>query len=620
MVGAEKTSHDLKFNLPGLLTLLGTNIYSDSRVCIREMIQNAHDSCIRRMAEDPAFEAAEIRVASDRQQSSISFQDNGSGLTEDEIHNYLSTIGRGYTSELRHILEKGNRRQAEQLIGQFGLGLLSAFAIADRIEIVTRSHKDGSPTLHWECRGDAVYTVAEIEPSEPGTTVTIHVQGKHAAILEEQRLRETIKQYADLLEIPIFLGSGRTPVNAMGAPWRHDATDAEYAAYIGGRFDIPALEVIPLRVDGEVTIQGALYIPKTSVVSIREYGEVDIYVRGMFIKENDRGLLPRWARFVRGIVDTPALMPTVSRDAIIVDDDYHLVREKLGEVILAHLEHLARTDPRQLRSVVVSHNTLIKAWAVEDDPFFDRVAELVEFDTDVGKLTIPAYLNRSNEPSKIFYFKEAGSGTQQKVLFGAKDVPVVDASYGAEEAFLLKYAARHAQVTAERLDAEAGFIFEAVPADRQWDSLADIYNSAHSIEARVMAFDPVELPAVIVRKRNSDTTEDLLDSILTAEGVSEKIKLALSTLREQRDRLSNGMVTRGTVLYLNAHNSVIQMLRDIDPNSDVLNVALIVLYNNAVLFGQHAITAENAMIMCKSNNRAVELMIGQALELQNQSQ
>ncbi len=611
----QKSVHELKFNLPGLLRLLGTNIYSDSRVCIREMIQNAHDSCVRRMAEDPNYAAAEIRIECNRQQRSIIFEDNGSGLTEEEIHEYLSTIGHGYTAELRHILEKGNRSQAEQLIGQFGLGLLSAFAIADRVEIITRSHKPASPTLHWECTGDAMYTLDQLAPGAVGTIVSVYVQDKHAAILDDQQLRRVIKQYADLLRIPIFLGQDRSPVNAMNAPWHHDATDVEYAEYVRSRFEIPALELIPLRFEDDITIHGVLYIPKSSVVSIREYGEVDIYVHGMFIKERDRDLLPRWAKFVRGMVDTPALMPTVSRDAIIIDDAYSLVREKLGEAILAHLENLAHTDPRQIRAVVLSHNTLIKAWAVEEDPFFDRVADLVQFDTNVGKLTIPDYLRRSNEQFKIFYFKEAGSGAQQKVLFSARDIPVIDASYGAEEAFLLKYAARNPRVSVERLDSEAEFIFEPVPGNHRWNSLEEIYHDVHNIEARVVAFEPSDLPAVIVSKRQT-TADEFLDGLLTSASVSDQVKAALSVLKRERDKATKAMVTQGTVLYLNARNPVIQMLGDMNSKSDVFHVALIVLYNNAVLFGQHAITTEDAMIMCKSNNRAVELMIKQALKLQ----
>ena len=109
-------SYQLKFNLPGLLRLLGTNIYSDPKVCIREMIQNAHDSCVRRQVE-AGHRGSRIQVTIDRGQRTISFADNGAGMTEEEIHECLSTIGRGYTADLRRVLEeKGSRREAEQLI------------------------------------------------------------------------------------------------------------------------------------------------------------------------------------------------------------------------------------------------------------------------------------------------------------------------------------------------------------------------------------------------------------------------------------------------------------------------------------------------------------------------
>lgn len=606
---------NLKFDLPGILRLLGSNIYSDPKVCIREMVQNAHDSCTNRQISTGA-RGSSIRVSHDRTRRTLTFLDNGAGMTEQEIHEYLSTIGRGYTAELRQALEKGNRTEAERLIGQFGLGLLSAFSIADRVVITTRSCRAGSTGFRWECTGDARYTLVPADVSDIGTRVVIYVHQKHEHILEDDTIRRVIKRYGDFLPIPIYLGSEHRPINTMNPPWNRDGVTAEYVEYVKGRFDAPALEVIPINHDAAPTVRGVLYIPRSSVVSIGEYGDLDICVRGMLIKERDRKLLPRWARFVRGVIDSPALTPTVSRDELIEDETYQKVQAILGERVLAHFDHLARTDPRHLREIVANHNTLIKAWALEDDTFFDRVAHLVLFDTDLGKMSIPVYLERMQDRREIFYFKDVGSGTQQKVLFGARSVPVIDASYGAEESFLKKYANRNPQIRVSRLDADSGFIFEPVPRDRKWDLLEEQYRVEHKIDARVVRFEPADLPAVLV-KRFSEGQDDVLEGILSSPSISDEVRALLGKLKTEKERATRGMLSRDMVLNLNADNPLVQKLREVDPRTQVYHVALTVVYNNAVLFGQHAISPENAVIMCRSNNKAVELLIEQAILLQS---
>jgi molecular chaperone HtpG len=638
---SNSNTFSFKFNLPGLLVMLGTNIYSEPQVCVREMIQNAHDSCTVRSIEDPTFDLPRIDIGFNRKDRTLTFRDNGSGLTEDEIHSYLSTIGSGKTYELREALLKRDRKAvekligqfrlglleelmnqdrkgAEKLIGQFGLGLLSAFSIAEEVEVITRSHQPDSAGLRWHCRGDAQYSLTSFPGNvEVGTLVTIRVQPRHIDILNDERLRKVIKKYADLLTIPIYLGSDNSPVNAMNAPWQHDAANIEYTQYVRDRFEVPAIEIIPLRIEKEnLRVTGVLYVPKSATISIGEYGFVDIYVRGMFIKGQDRDLLPPWAKFVTGLVDSPSLTPTVSRDEILHEEAYEQVREAIGDAILGHLEHLSLTDPRQLREIVVSHNTLIKIWAVNDDEFFDRVADLVQFDTNIGKLTLPEYLRKAGSSAAIYYFKELGSGTQQKVLFGARNIPVIDASFGAEEAFLNKYAVRR-KVRVRRLDAETEFIFQAVvDADGKWRELEARYRIAHQIDAKVMSFEPELLPSVLVRKPQMADAAEFFDGLLQAPEVSAQIKGLLEALQRENEEPSSGVMNKGTVLYLNAQNPVVHNLREIDPSSQVLDIALVVLYNNAVLFGQHAITAENAVTMYQGNNKAVGLILSQTLEIE----
>lgn len=158
----------------------------------------------------------------------------------------------------------------------------------------------------------------------------------------------------------------------------------------------------------------------------RDFGEVDVYISRMFIKANHKELLPRWARFAKGVINTSELTPTLSRGEIITDDAYRRMQELLGGIIIGYLEMLQQQDPEKLKLLVGAYNNTIKARALEDDTFFDAICDLVRVNADEGHITIREYLEKSG--NVIYYFAERGSGTQHKLLFSHKGLPVIDAS------------------------------------------------------------------------------------------------------------------------------------------------------------------------------------------------
>ncbi len=632
---AQLQEHEIKIHLPGLIKILGETLYSEPEVAIREMIQNAHDSCLRRMAEEEGFAAARINIECNTFERTLTFRDNGSGMTEQEIHEFLSTIGKGYTAELRQALSEKNRQIAERLIGRFGLGLLSAFIIAENIEIRTRSYMPGSRGYTWECDGNITYTVAEMEREDVGSEVIIRVSPNHVqTILSEEVLTSVIKTYADFLSIPIYLNRSAMPVNVMEAPWHRRATSAEYTEYVRARYeDIAPLEVVPIEhEEADLSVYGVLYIPRHTMIEIKTYGDVDVYISRMSICSGDRELLPVWAKFVRGIVDSPSLTPTLSRETVRKDEKYHRVREVLSQTILNHLDNLAANDPRQLREVVTSHNTLIKAWALEDDQFFDKICDLVLFDTgEYGKMSVPTYLERFGEKGpegaaeatdgdkgaeeiatdkRIYYFSEAGSGTQQKILFKEAGLCVIDGSYGAEEAFLRKYDERHDDIEVKKLDAGAGYIFEPVEdQDGRWARLEEEF-MLRKIPARVVRFRPTDIPAVLLRAEEGDGEhEETVRKLVEDPDVNPQLRRFLKQLLQERESYRRGALSTGMVLHLNPANPIIQQLAVSERNDPVRDLAMTVLYNNAVLFESHSVTPENAQVMFQGNNRAIEQLI-----------
>jgi molecular chaperone HtpG len=602
--------HEIKINLPGLLRMLGYNIYADPEASVREMIQNAHDTCIIRKTKDKGFTDPRIHISYDKAQKTLTFADNGAGMTEEELHEYLSTIGRGFTELQKKDLREAGVQEALLLIGQFGIGLLSAFSVAEKVEIYTRSYQTGSPGFKWTCEGDIHYTVEPTEVPDPGTRVVLHLSDSSLVLLDDRRLTQAIKKYADFLSIPIFLKGNQ--VNSCTPPWETEGDETDYADYIQARYDLYPLAIIPFQFSDPLPLDGLLFVPMIPFELTRDFGEVDVYISRMFIKANDKELLPGWARFIKGVINTPDLTPTVSRDEMVRDKNHATIRAMLGEFILGYLAYLQEQDPQRLDLVVGAYNNTIKARSVDDDDFFDRICDLVRVSTSAGSMSMKEYLSKSE--GTIYYFSERGTATQHKLLFAYKGLPVIDASWGVEEEFLGKYAQRKG-VKLERLEADSGIIFK-VPetVDEKWQDLARQFRLQLHKEARAVAFEPSTVPAVLVAKpiEQDDKQFSQFEALEELGLGSTQIRRMFQQLDESR---SERAVGEDTILHLNTTNPLMQQLRDMNYN-ETFRLALTAIHNNATMFAHHYVSLENAEIFFSTNNAAISAMIGNARALE----
>lgn len=597
------SQHEIKINLPGLLKMLGSNIYSEPDVAVREMIQNAHDTCIIRTTKDCNFTDAKIHIAFDKGQKTLTFNDNGTGMTEEELHKYLSIIGEGYTKLQREELRAAGAREAFLLIGQFGIGLLSAFSVADKVEVFTRSYQHNSSGFKWTCEGDIHYMVEPYAKEDIGTQIVLHLTDRSLVLLDDTLLTQSIKKYADFLSTPIYLKGNQ--INVCTPPWQTKSKQANYSDYIKQRYNLYALATIPFSLIEPLHLEGLLFVPMIPSELTRDFGEVDIYISRMFIKANDKGLLPEWARFVKGLINTSALTPTVSRDEIVHNDIYESIRNLLGDIIMDALKFLEKNSNTVMDHIVATYNNAIKATSLNNEEFFKRICDLVRVSTDAGFVTLVKYLEQTG--GTIYYFSERGTSTQHKLLFAHKGLPVVDASWGVEEDFLERYS-KLKGIKLERLESDSGTIFQTLQTvDEKWQELEFHFKSKLKIEARAVAFEPNSVPAVLVaRPIKRDDKE--LDQIKTWQQFgfsSSHIRQMFQKMAEDRSYRAIG---DDRVLNLNINNALIQQLRDMNRN-DTFNLALTAIYSNAVMFAQHYVSPENAEAIFVTYNAAITKMI-----------
>lgn len=586
--------YTFRLHLPGLLRVLAEHLYSNKSVAVRELLQNAHDSCVRRSVEGRAGEyRPRIDVAIDRRHSLLVIADNGSGLTRAEVVEYLATIGRSYTRDLKERLALLSPAEAAKLVGQFGLGFLSAFLIADDVTVLTRSTK-GDDAVRFHCGGDEHYEIEPAERREVGTTVELRLKPSAAFLLQARLAAETIRKYADFLPSPIYLDYEPIPVNATRPPWHADDASAAIQEDVERRFGTSPLCVIPLH-DGRidlghdrvaVPLRGYLFVPPGSAASTREWGDLAVFIRGMFITDADRDLLPPWARFVRGVIDSPALQPTASREGLHQDDAFALVRRVLADQLGAALRDIARHQPDLWRKVATSHRDLLLTWAATSDELFDLVAEVLPVPTSRGPLALPEFVEQSG--GVLYYVTQRIGSLQEQLLAEGHDVPTIDAGWFGVLGFVQKYAARHPNLRLAQLDGDLGNLLRPVAGDSYRHLLA--HYDTRGIRAKAASFRPREVPALLVYPKDAELVREGREALERKElppGIDALLGNYLDQVQAREDDLE------GT-LYLNASCPLIARLSAQPADPRRLRPILDLLYHFARLFAGRMLSPSDA--------------------------
>ena len=630
-----------QIHLEGLIRLLAQNLYADPDIFLREMIQNAHDSIGRRTvlaAErgETELPPPQIRVVVDRDAETIEISDNGCGLTREEIDEYLSTIGQsGNTDELRHRIQEADRSRTIDLIGQFGIGLLSAFIVAEHVTLVTRAA--GHQALRWESRGGEKYQVEEAERPQIGTTVTLQVRPEHSRYLDTARLRSIIRAYADFIGMPVYLNDEADPTNAVTAPWhrtypsekeRHRA----YYEFWENKF-LSETSLLVFAVDaafdwddvsqpdgkGHGRVQGVLAITDRHVPDVNARGTVDIYIKRMFIGAGNRDVLPPWAKFLQGALECDELTPNAARDNVIRNAALTAVQQTLGWLIVRELTELSQRDHQRFIDIMRWHSYHLLAMSVQEDyeEFFRAVADLMPLESDQGPITVAEYLRnappRSDGSRLIYYITERGSANQYYLLANARSMRVFNCAEPFAERFLRRYAETWPdRAHLHRLDvAGSEMIFEPL-TEAERDSFTEL-QAAYTLifpdlrcVAAVSRFRPVEVPAVLAETRDGRSRREM-EEVTTNLSLPGYVRdLLKGFLSEQREPLT---------LHLNADNTTIQKLAARGSLRDeVSRQALVSLYNNALMLLARALRVQDVQTMFVQYNQVIELMLSLAAE------
>ncbi|WP_406492717.1 ATP-binding protein [Streptomyces sp. NBC_01604] len=611
---------EMSFDFEGLIKMIANNLYSEKKVFVRELIQNAHDATRRRIALDGV--AGRIDVETRPQDLEITVRDAGIGMNREDLVDYLANIGKSLTLE--------EREHDSTLIGQFGIGFLAAFVVASKVRVTTRKVGEETGWL-WENEGSKEYRLTECEVASPGTTVTVSLAGaEDRGMIQEAEVRTLIRRYADMLTIPIHLNGSREPENTLHMPWEKGGLTAEELSYdlrfyVERTLNDRVLEVIPVQLHGPVQAEGVLYITRDRFYTVDQPRTIRLFHRRMFLCEDQPDILPQWARFINGVINTPDLTPTAARDNYLRDDKWAALRDALGNLVIEHLEHLRDTQRPRFAGIARFHRMSFAAASYYYDEFFAKFADLLlwrtnrlsdepddatvsdplnETGTGVALRTLPEILDRLPGPADQTKTLQCVTGVdaarQYFKIANAAKTTVVDASFVFEPELLEAYTrlpgVNLRLVHIDREDAPSGdAIFrqaggeEGMAAQKLADRMSAVLRTPHGhvIRTEAREFEPPDIAAVLrtdARTEAQSKAEEVLLDPNAPPGIRE--------MAEAVQRMSHGT---GQRLTINSRNPLVQRLAAYhDSAIPEVKQLMRALYHSAVLANGQLITAHAA--------------------------
>jgi len=416
-----------------LLHLMVHSLYSNKEVFLRELVSNASDACdklrfeaLRQdglLADDPDLH---IRIDCDRAQRTITIADNGIGMSRAEVIENLGTIARSGTREFLEGLS-GDGAKDLSLIGQFGVGFYSAFVVSDRVTVLTR--RAGVPPeegVRWESQGEGEYTIDDVLRTERGTEVVLHLREGEDELLDPQRLRALVRKYSDHIAVPVQMqrvdgaagaAADYETINRASAFWRRpkqEISDAEYQEFykhVAHDFEDP-LAWSHHRVEGRLEWTALLYVPAHAAFDLYDRNQrrgVKLYVQRVFIMDDAEQLLPRYLRFVRGIIDSSDLPLNISREMLQDNQVVDSLRAGAIKRILALLDEIRGQDRERYQTFWDQFGRVLKEGPAEDPANADQIAGLLQFATTragspVQSVSLAEYVARMPAGQTAIYY------------------------------------------------------------------------------------------------------------------------------------------------------------------------------------------------------------------------
>ncbi|MGZ8947036.1 MAG: molecular chaperone HtpG, partial [Methylococcaceae bacterium] len=406
-VEAHKETLGFQTEVKHLLHLMIHSLYSNKEIFLRELISNASDAADKlrflALSNESLYEGdseLKIRLEFDKDKRTIRIIDNGVGMTREEVQEHIGTIAKSGTKQFFDALT-GDQAKDSELIGQFGVGFYSAFIVADKVTLTTRkAGADKSEGVRWESAGEGDYSLETVEKATRGTEIVLHLKEAESEFLDGHRIRTIVRKFSDHISLPIVMDKEVMPemdldeeetaegeekaapvaeiveetINSASALWtksRQDISDDDYNQFykhVGHDFQDP-LTHVHSKVEGANEYTLLLYVPSRAPFDLwdREHKHgVKLYIRKVFITDDAEQLMPRYLRFIKGIIDANSLPLNVSREILQQSKQISTIKSGAVKKVLGMLENVAKNEPEKYETFWTQFGAVIKEGPVED--------------------------------------------------------------------------------------------------------------------------------------------------------------------------------------------------------------------------------------------------------------
>lgn len=458
-----KETRGFQSEVKQLLHLMIHSLYSNKEIFLRELISNASDAAdklrFKALSNSELYENdgdLRVRLSVNKEAGTLTIDDNGIGMTRDEVIDNLGTIAKSGTADFFKQLSDDQTKDS-QLIGQFGVGFYSAFIVADKVSVTTRAAgTPNSEAVQWESTGEGDYTIEGVEKASRGTSITLHLREEDKEYLDDWRLREVIGKYSDHIGIPVEIWANERDeegnetdqgkwekINKAQALWtrsKSDVTDEEYQEFykhLSHDFADPLLWSHN-RVEGKNDYTSLLYVPSKAPWDMfnrdHKHG-LKLYVQRVFIMDDASQFMPSYLRFVRGLIDSNDLPLNVSREILQDNKVTQTLRNACTKRVLTMLERLAKNEPEKYQAFWKEFGLVLKEGPAEDFSNREKIAGLLrvastQSDSSEQTVSLADYVSRmKEEQDKIFYLTadtyQAAKNSPHLEQFKAKGIEVI---------------------------------------------------------------------------------------------------------------------------------------------------------------------------------------------------
>ena len=539
---------NLSIHSENIFPIIKKWLYSDHDIFARELISNASDAITKLKQLSMMNEATidentkfQIDVVLDEQAKTITFSDNGIGMTDEEIKKYINQIA--FSGAEDFLAQYKDKSDKEQIIGHFGLGFYSSFMVAETVEIHTLSHQKNAEPAIWRCDGGTEFELEKGHRQTRGTEITLHISDDGKEFLNEYTLRSTIQKYCSFMPYEIYLTVvGKEPskddegnviieepkplntTTPLYVKSPSECTDEEYKEFYKSTFKDykEPLFWIHLNMDYPFNLKGILYFPKLNTEFDTIEGQIKLYNSQVFIADNIKEVIPEFLLLLKGVIDCPDLPLNVSRSFLQNDGFVRKISNYISKKVADKITGLFKTERETFQNFWDDISPFIKFGGLKDEKFFETVENIYLYkNLDDQYVTLDEYLAAAvdKHENKVFYVSDVLQQAQYIKLFKDHDLDAVILSHGIDSAFMSMIESKKEGVSFVRIDADINeHLVEAETMNEEekkeaTEKLQEMFVKALGQENLKMKLEPMKsesLSAMIVLSEESRRMQDMM--------------------------------------------------------------------------------------------------------------